>query len=1114
MTRTILFVISVVAVFVAAVFALLERGSERTTTSERFANEFGANEIPRATDAYAAMKWYNDQRAFPANEIPRDWRMKAEAHIASSNFRKSSVAAGITWSSVGPNNVGGRIRSIAIHPTNPTIIYCGSVSGGVWKSTNAGLIWTPTNDFAASLVIGSLAIHPVDPNILYAGTGEGFFNVDALRGIGVLKTTNGGATWAVQQNFGNPDPTFSFNYINKLVIDPNAPNTVYAAMLGGVWKTTDGGASWNKLVGGSPTTSSVRATDLVIDPTNSNVLYAAFGLIALADGIYKTTNGGSTWTKLTNGLPPTSEKYTRISLAIAPSSPSTLYATFADSNYYTHSIRKTTDAGASWTTLITAGPRDSSAVINNSHLGGQGWYNNVIAVHPTDPNTLYAGGINLFKSTNGGLAWRQLSDGYTQFRPYVHVDQHAIAFDPINPEIVYFGNDGGMFKTLTGGLSFLEINTNLQTTQFYSGAVAPSIPERYIGGTQDNGTLASTTIPQWNMVLGGDGGKTEIDYLNDSTYYTEYVYLNFRRSTNLGLSWITAMNGIPRTGTTPSDGTSERCLFIAPFTMDPTFPRTLVAGTYRVFRTTNRGDNWTAISQDLTGDGPGGVQTPGSVISALAIAKTSTGTVYAGTSGFATTSSRVLVTTGADSANPTWTNVTRAPLPNRYVTWIAVDPNDRDRAVVTYSGYNTATTSSPGHVFLTTNRGASWSNISGNLPDIPVNTIIIDPASPNHFVIGTDLGVFESINAGLDWTHEVTGLANVSVSELILRADRRLYAATHGRGMFRSSATLGFGSSSAMSISVHQNPVVSRHLDLFVIAAESLSTAPTLMVRVGSGGSLPVTLQAQSYRVFRGSYDLSTSGTVTLTASARDSTGTQVTSSRGFEAALFKPGIPTVIQSTDRMISVSIPRSAATSETYFTIIPETSSENNDILLGNGVFGIGPAREFTVPIRVQFTYTDELLNGRTAEALSVVRRTEQSWQPIESWVDPQRRTVSAQMTTLGTVALGFVSDGTPGTDVPAEFLLLQNFPNPFNPSTRIRYSISGPGRITIKVYDMGGREVRTLLEQDHEAGRYEVVWDGTDGDRRPVASGVYFYRATIVKNGNLVHTATGKMIMIK
>jgi photosystem II stability/assembly factor-like uncharacterized protein len=728
--------------------------------------------LPKSGKPDEATKWFYEQRAYPGNQIPFGWRENALAHIQKHNLLKS-LKPTVSWNSVGPYNVGGRVRAIAIANVDPNIVYASSVSGGIFKSTNGGSAWTPTSDQAANLAVSSIVIDPTNNNIIYAGTGEGFFNYDAVRGEGVLKSTDAGLSWTILKNFSGP-LGYPY-YINDLYLRPDSVNILYAASNYGLFKTTNSGSSWVYIHQGS---SSTRATQIVNDPTNPLTFFVCYGNHT-QDGIYKTINGGTNFTKLTTEFP--TAGYNRIALTISKSNPSIVYASLDSTSHYTHSIQKSTDGGATW--FAVGKPIDTQ--LGGSHLGGQGWYNNVIAVHPTDPNIVFAAGINLFKSTNGGSSWLMIAFGYPPSAyPYVHVDHHEIEFHPANPSIMYFGNDGGVFKTTNGGTSFSELNNGFATTQFYSGSIHPT-QEVYYGGTQDNGTLKSGTIPNWSMVFGGDGGATAVDHNTPSNVYTEYVELCIMKSTSSGAvnSWFKSMAGIP-VGPNTYDGTTDRVLFIAPYVMDPTSSGTLVAGTYKVYRTTNGAALWTSISGDLTGDGTGST---GSKISAIAIAKSSSATIYVGTTG-GTASSRVQVTTNTGTI---WSLISQSPLPNRWVTSIAIDPTNASNVFVGYSGYNSSTPSTPGHIFSSTNMGASWNNISGDLPDVPVNTIILDPASLSHILVGTDLGVFETQNGGINWVSQNNGMANVVVMDMDLRGDGYVFAATHGRGMFKLSSPLG-----------------------------------------------------------------------------------------------------------------------------------------------------------------------------------------------------------------------------------------------------------------------------------------------------------------------------------
>ncbi len=726
---------------------------------------------PKADKPGEAVKWMFEQRAYPTKGIPTDWRNRALTHINNNNLLKDSKTA-INWTAVGPYNIGGRVRAIAISNQNPDLIYASSVSGGIFKSTNGGSSWVPISDYASNLAISSIVIDPNNNNIIYAGTGEGFFNYDAVRGEGILKTNDGGITWSLQKNFSG---TTEFPYfINDLYLRPDSTNILYAATNNGLFRTTNSGNNWSFIHQGS---FSIRATQVVGDPLTPATFYICYGNHT-QDGIYKTINGGKTFTKLSSGFP--TAGYNRIALAVSKSNPNILFASLdSASTHFTHSIQKSTDGGITWTAV--AKPID--LMLGGSHLGGQGWYNNVIAVHPTNQNLVFAGGVNLFKSTNGGASWSMSTYGYPPSAyPYVHVDHHEIKFHPTDPAIIYFGTDGGIFKTTNTGTTFIELNNGFETTQFYSGAVHPT-SDIYYGGTQDNGTLKSNTLPNWSMVFGGDGGATAVDFNSPNIVYTEYINLHIRKSTNSGTTWLRAMAGIPA-GTGEYDGTTDRVLFIAPFVMDPTNSSILVAGTYKLYRTTNSAVSWISMSNDLTGDGTGAI---GSKISAIAISKTSSSTIYVGTTGSSTSASRVVVTT---NTGVSWATISKPPLPNRYVTSLAIHENNSDVVWVGFSGYNTNTTTTPGHIFKSTNRGSSWTDVSGNLPDIPINTIIVNPMYEKNILIGTDLGIFETNDGGTVWTQQNYGMANVVVADLDLRSDYFVFAATHGRGMFKARITV------------------------------------------------------------------------------------------------------------------------------------------------------------------------------------------------------------------------------------------------------------------------------------------------------------------------------------
>ncbi len=795
-------------------------------------------ESPKYDKPMEAIRFWYEQRAFPLGYIPENWRSEALKHIEKNNLIDPLKQSTLSWVHLGPTNIAGRVRSFLIDPVNPSILYAGSVSGGVWKSTNEGQSWFALNDNMENLAIGSLAMDPSNRNIIYAGTGEGFFNIDAIRGNGIFKTTDGGVTWSQLSSTNNSN----FNYVNDLVIDKNN-GRIFAATHAGLFYSTNGGSSWN-LVNGAPS-GNVYCLDLEIANTNPSKIFASFGHFSQSK-IYRSTDGGNSFTQIH-----TVANQGRAEIAISPSNPNVIYVSFHDlqTNEVTK-FQKSTNGGSTFFDITVPGP----SITHQSYTGPQAWYNNIVVVHPQNSDIVYAGGVDLFRSTDGGQSWSQITNWYPYLTyPYVHADFHVIEFHPTNYNIIYVGTDGGIFRTTNGGLSWSSRNNGMSTTQFYSGAYHPS-QNVYYGGTQDNGTLKSSIGTNWSEIFGGDGGATEVDFNNPNTIYTEYVNLAIFKSTNAGATWNKVMNGIPA-GPNYYDGTTDRVLFIAPYKMDPNNPNILVAGTYRVFRTTNGGNNWTAISGDLTGDGTG---SSGAKISSLAIAKGNSNLIYAGC-----TNGRLQKTTNAGLS---WTNVSSG-LPTLYITDVEISRTNNSNVYVTFSGF-----SSSNKVFKTTNGGQNWVNISSNLPNIPVNCIFVNPYNELNLLIGTDLGIFETTNGGTSWYKTSSALPNVAVVDMDFRDnDNTLIAATHGRGMWKTTITTGvendngkmvvdefklyqnfpnpFNSNTTIRYSIKRESLV--EIKLFDLSGKEIAT---LLNEIKTPGEYSLKLDASDFNLSSGVY--------------------------------------------------------------------------------------------------------------------------------------------------------------------------------------------------------------------------------------------------------------------
>jgi len=827
-------------------------------------------------DPLGREKFIYDQRAYPEATTPPGARLRAWEHIQrmkSIPGPRLEAVPGSQWNSIGPSNIGGRVNSIAIDRNNPNIVYVGAAQGGVWKTTDDGTTWTPTTDKQPTTAMGSIAIDPNNSNILYAGTGEANGNFDAYFGVGVLKSTNAGASWFRPGN--HPD-----QWIDTVLVDPANSNIIWTAGASGIYSSTNAGLNWNLARSGN-------AKDLVIDPTNSLRLFATFN----GDGIYRTTNA-ATFQRLTNGLPLASgggtvsatdkrltavgtfpagslvatgdsdigaaligfqgneyhvdpdgssayspgegiyrdnaghcansnickvqagdtrliavgayaagsvvaagdtdvntnwmgwhprelhvdpdgdtlfqpgegiyrdSAFGRVALAMAPSAPNTLYAGFEPPPY---AVYKSTDGGNTWSEMPNAPQR----------CDGQCWYNNVLAVKPNDPNTVYLGQVPLYRSTDGGATWSDISAGPVA----IHADQHRIAFKPGDPNTLYIGNDGGVFKSTDGGNTWTKKDVGMTITQFMGIGLHPTAATPGYGGTQDNGEIKYTGTTSWTpLPCCGDAGPTFVDPANPNTVYGEYVNFFPLKSTNAGASWSGITSGLAGFGGVPDESSG----FYTPQTIDPINTSNLVAGATNVWRTTNGGGSWASIGGALAGGS----------ISALAIDQaTPTAGIWAGTS-----NGRVEFTLNNGGL---WTEVTNYDdgtcpggtacrrLPNRFVTDIAVLPSNPQVVYVTFSGFNANTPARPGHVFKTTNRGTTWTDISSNLPDLPQNAIVIDPRStPPTLWLGSDIGIFRSVNDGLSWEVVDIGLPDTAVFDLAMNQVGILRAGTHGRGAF------------------------------------------------------------------------------------------------------------------------------------------------------------------------------------------------------------------------------------------------------------------------------------------------------------------------------------------
>lgn len=668
-------------------------------------------------------------RTYPFETIPEGARVKAIQQVrkmeSSSKNKVQLLASQPEWRNIGPTQVGGRVKTVVHHPTIQGTVYIGGAAGGIWKTTNSGSTWIPLFDKENSLSMGAIGIDINNPDILYAGTGEASSNTDAYLGSGMYKSTDAGNSW-------NLIGLSKVGAFSKVYVHPLNSNVVFAGATKrgqGFYKSTDAGNSWYSTYTGS-------VTDVSINPNNINEIFIGVN----GTGIFFSSDSGESWIQKSTGLP---SGLGRISVQLAPSSPTILYA-LMEVNTIAR-IYKSTNYGASWNLSYSGA---------ESFFNGQGWFDNFIEVHPTNPDIVLAGGIDVFRTSNGGASWSNTTNGYSGGN--VHVDQHAACFYQQNPNIVFLGNDGGMYVSNNAGATWSDINNGLEITQFYAMAIDESKSNVNYGGTQDNGTVGNYSNSNWGAIAGGDGFSVIVDPDNPDIIYGEYYNGSlFKINLNTGL-YKSITRGIP---------SNDAGLWHSPLEIQKS-QRYLYHGRTALYISIDKGESWDAMTKMAANN-----------ISAIGVSQIDDLIVYCGYE-----NGDVIVTTNGGES---WVNVSSNGLINRYVTSIVCSENDPNTAFITYSGFGTP------HVFRTTNNGDVWHNISDGLPDVPCNSLAIHPYQndDNTLFVATDVGIFCTIDGGQNWFPFGRNLPRSPVVDLSFHKNQlvlpqlTLRAATHGRSM-------------------------------------------------------------------------------------------------------------------------------------------------------------------------------------------------------------------------------------------------------------------------------------------------------------------------------------------
>jgi photosystem II stability/assembly factor-like uncharacterized protein len=668
------------------------------------------------------------------------------------------------WTLEGPGNIGGRFNCLEFDPKNHQVMYAGSACGGIFKTSDGGNNWVPLFDSNAYLSIGCIAIDPNNSNIVYAGTGDPVLSGSSFTGNGVYKSLNGGKTW---NNIGLTET----GIVSQIVIHPSNPQILYAATMGfvmrkdssrGLYKSTNGGNTWNRVFSLG---DEMGVIDLVLDKNNPQTLYAA-GMLRVRTNqvskfnsdrtrIYKSTDGGSSWQVSSNGLP--TGKICRINLDIFyKGSSSYVYASVVDTSYNFGGIFKTTDNGSSWTKLGTSG-------IPASVYNDFGWYFGHIKANPFVENELYLLGVDLYKTTNDGASWQMACPEW--WKDEVHADKHELRF--LNADTLILATDGGIYRSANRSVLWEDLE-NIPATQFYRVAYNPWEPELYYGGAQDNGTSAgnSEDINNWSKKWGGDGFMPAFNPdFPELRYYSTQNGRIYQLNADLG-SWkvITSSFG-------NEDDSNDRYNWDTPYKISLFNSSDVYFGSHKMYKYDDVNSVSTLISDDLTDGNIFGARFH--TISCIAESFFNQGELFIGTSDGNV--KRTLNDGGS------WTSITQG-LPKRYVSSVKTSPNNDSTIYVTFTGYKY--NEMLPHVFKSTDKGNTWKNISGNLPNWPVNDILPMEGNDSIIFVATDGGVYGTLDNGLTWERVGKGMPICPVYSLVVNPFKKTLAAgTHARSL-------------------------------------------------------------------------------------------------------------------------------------------------------------------------------------------------------------------------------------------------------------------------------------------------------------------------------------------
>ncbi len=1109
-----------------------------------------------------------DAPTYPQNYAV-DELLKARKLSSTRFLSRPAARTDLPWIERGPGNVAGRARDIVVDRSDPNLDtwYVGSAGGGVWKTTDAGSTWENITADLPNMATTTIVMANSDSDTMYVGTGEGFGSFAFVAGNGIWKSTDRGTTWEqLAESATNPD----FANIMRMIVDPEDANILIVATVssrrvngGGrtsaIYRSTDGGTSWSKTYDSS-TTGDIQ--HLIANPLNFDTQYATRN----GNGVIKSTDGGITWQEISTGI---GQGIGRMEIAIAPTDTSRLYFS-AERGFGSSDLYISRNGGESWI-LATASNGN-----NISWLGGQGWYDNTIAVHPFNPDIVFVGGIDIIQIDIGSdnrTVMTPVTDGYGQYGGIskgVHVDHHNIVLVPtgVNEDFRFLNaNDGGIAFSDDGGDTFTQTGDTfnspddpqgttlkgLNTTQFY-GADKMNGADRYIGGTQDNGSWLSPedadANSDWVAAPSGDGFEAAWHYHNPDKILESSQFNNIFRSLDGGQTWANVSPGI---------GFGTFLTRIASSKQDPDLVFTVSSD--GLVRSTDFAGSWSLIPMPN-----GWISSDGFAEANVRISLATPDVVWAGAS--LTAANPLFVSTNGGSSFST-TSVPATPL--GAVTGLATHPTEENTAYALFSFSN-----SP-KIFRTTDLGLTWEELSGfgsnasssnGFPNVATYSLLVLPFDENRIWAGTEIGIFESTDGGLNWAYADNGFPATAVWQMRVVNDE-VVVATHGRGVWSVAfpeldgyepppVTLGplvgdvqggangrVTSTLSLRSAYDSSFVYVDDVKSVALGANSARKDTTISLIVPTTQTRNATLEVRSYidgnELTSGVTEVEVFALQPAAASYSNDfdavsndfllDGLSFSTPSGFSSTGLGSANP-YANNSDISATLAVPIVVATGNATLqyddialieageqgSVFGDDSFYDYVVVEGSNDFGttwqpladgydVRGEPEW-LAVGAGGPATPSLFKTQTIDMLNVFSAGDTLLVRFRLFADPF-------VTGWGWIVDNLVIQGT-ATSIETSsgpvsaFDLAQNYPNPFNPETTIKYSLPAVSDVSITVYNIRGQLVRTLVSGKSQlAGTYEVVWDGKSSSGQSVASGTYFYR---LKTKD--YTATKRMLLIK